>query len=91
MPGKLFSIGQEVTPVVRNWDLIDGIQMGPLPVFGEIYTVIEYRDETKIVLKELHPGDSYEQEGFAPVLPAESIDQLMQESHEKEWTQQQYY
>lgn len=95
MPGKLFHIGQEVTPLFHQseWILI-GIQYGPLPKYGNIYTVAEHEldeDTWMIVLKELHPNDSWEETAFAPVLPQDAIEELMQSSHEKEWTQQQYY
>lgn len=96
MTGKLFYLGQEVTPLVQadEWKLI-GTAYGARPQYGKIYTVTEYELDDDdgawmVTLKELHPDDNWDQEGFAPVLPADAIEELMEQSHEKEWSNQQY-
>lgn len=81
---QLFHIGQEVTPLVQadEWELI-GTAYGTRPEYGEIYTVTEYELDDDglwmITLKELHPDDNWDQSGFAPVMPSESIRELMEE------------
>lgn len=87
MRDKLFSPGQEVTLIENrpesDWVVHEGPSCGPMPKYGEIYTVDHYTqilgDQWYMVLKELHPEDEFNDDAFAPVAPAESIAELLEE------------
>lgn len=85
-----FKIGQEVTPVKRHFNVIFG-EMGPgdLPEFGKIYTVAGYPLAGKEYAPEYHQGmlqleekpptKVYHESCFEAVLPAEAIEEALEQ------------
>lgn len=86
-----FKIGQEVTPNREKFDVIFGkIEADDIPKFGKIYTVAGYPldglvDVNKyywgmMQLEEKPPTKAYHEDHFEAVLPAEAIEEALEET-----------
>lgn len=83
MNGKLFKIGQAVTPNNGNqsWETLAN-QKSPYPKFGEIYHVREFDRHAGywlISLCELPERYFFQQEGFSPVVSDSVLSKELEE------------
>jgi len=86
-----FKIGQEVTPTKRHFDVVFGaMQPIDIPEFGKIYTVAGYPLSEKdyvpeylqrmMQLEEKSPTKVYHENFFEAVLPAEAIEEALEQT-----------
>jgi hypothetical protein len=84
-----FRIGQEITPTKRHFDVVFGkMEDGDMPEFGKIYTVAGYPIDGHdafpkdfwgmMQLEEKHPSKVYHERHFEAVLPAEAIEEALE-------------
>lgn len=86
-----FKIGQEVTPTKRDWVVVFGkMEKEDFPKFGKIYTVAGYPMDGSdkvhpdfwgmMQLEEKPPSKVYHERHFEAVLPAEVIEEALEQT-----------
>lgn len=89
MNGKIFEIGQAITPISdpNTWPLKEA---PALPKFGGVYHVKSYNFQYGtwwIRLKEFRDMDNFDQEGFAPVVSDSVLSKELEEIFQEDLTQ----
>ncbi len=85
-----FKIGQEVTPVKTEWNVVYGkMETGDYPEFGKIYTVAGYPLHGKDHVPEYHQGmmqlaekpdnKVYHESSFEAMVPSEQLSKDLEE------------
>ena len=85
-----FKIGQEVTPVKTEWNVVYGkMQPGDYPEFGKVYTVAGYPLHGNPYVPEYHQGmmqlaekpvnKVYHESSFEALVPSEQLSEDLKE------------